>query len=178
SYDGNGGVQKGYFDFKDSVLDGAAGARPLPGSGQANVFAVQTANPYMVYGKGFPGIMNAVVGLDVAGHEFSHLVISRNGNGGLIYRGESGALNESFADMFVTAIEFHTNLNPNWRIGEDILLVQPGHMRDMSNPSNAPYELGGSQPDTYDGDFWADPSNLLDGDYGGVHTNSGVGNYW
>lgn len=168
SYDGNGGSITGYFNFDESAIAGAGG--------NAGAFAVQTQNPYMVYGTGLQGILDIVVGLDVAGHEYSHVVISRNGNGGLVYQGESGALNESFADMFGTAIEFYTNLNPNWRVGENIFLPQPGHMRDMSNPNDAPPILGGSQPDTYEGQNWADPAGSVDN--GGVHINSGVGNYW
>src|SRR5690606_31526534 len=81
----------------------------------AGAYAIDVEDPYMLYGMGYPGLLDLVVGLDVAGHEYSHLVISRNGNNGLVYQGESGALNESFADMFGTAIEFYTNLNLNWR---------------------------------------------------------------
>ena len=58
----------------------------------------------MAYGMGDGITFKPLVGLDVIGHEFSHLVISKNGNGGLNYQGESGALNESFADIFGTAI--------------------------------------------------------------------------
>ncbi|MGK4567982.1 M4 family metallopeptidase [Flavobacterium sp. 3HN19-14] len=42
----------------------------------------------------------------------------------------------------------------------------------MSNPNL------GEQPDTYGGDYWADPNNIDDGDEGGVHTNSGIQNLW
>lgn len=173
SYDNNGSIVKGYYNFSDEVF----------GFGfNAGAYAIDVENnPYMLYGMGYSGLMDIVVGLDVAGHEFSHLVISRNGNGGLIYQGESGALNESFADMFGTAIEFYTNLSPNWKIGENIWLLEPGHMRNMANPKDAYPDplMDQRQPDTYEGEFWADTSGTTEAsDYGGVHTNSGIGNYW
>src|SRR5690606_612560 len=79
------------------------------------------------------------------GHEFSHMVVSRNGNGGLDYQNESGALNESFADMFGTSIEFYVNDNPNWTIGEGLLKsssITPNYFRSMSNPNSAPTTIG------------------------------------
>lgn len=87
-----------------------------------------------------------VVALDVTGHEFSHLMISRNGLEELNYVGESGALNESFADIFGTAIEFYINLSPNWTLGEQPMIAEP-YMRDMQNPKNE------QQPDTYEGQY-------------------------
>ena len=135
----------------------------------------------MFYGKGGM-VMNPVVGLDIAGHEYSHLVISRNGNGGLDYENESGALNESFADMFGTAIEFYVNDNPNWTMGEGVFksFVSPNYMRNMSDPNSAPASVGIQQPDTYKGDYWQNTTNTPNdsNDYGGVHINSGVGNFW
>jgi len=50
--------------------------------------------------------MGPVVGLDVAGHEFSQLLISRNGFGGLNYVDKSRALNESFAEYLVQQLNF------------------------------------------------------------------------
>jgi Zn-dependent metalloprotease len=46
-------------------------------------------------------------------------------------------------------------------------MIWAGSIRDMSNP-----KLVG-QPDTYDGENW----NFGSDDNGGVHTNSGVGNF-
>lgn len=127
-------------------------------------------------------LMNPVVGLDVAGHEYSHLIIGRNGLGGLNYEAESGAINESIADMLGTAIEFYSGASPNWTIGEgiptaNILTPNPSpYMRNMSDPNNV---NPGPQPDTYLGVNWVNTADTSDSnDYGGVHTNSGVGNYW
>ena len=172
SYDGNGSVIRNYYN-PPTFISPVDNAGAIDGQGIVG----------MVYGKG--QILKPVVALDVAGHEFSHLVISRNGSGGLNYLNESGALNESFADMFGTAIEFYVNLSPNWTIGEGLMntsLISPNYMRNMADPNSAPSALG-EQPDTYKGTYWkatlgAGQSGNQNNDWGGVHTNSGVGNYW
>lgn len=172
SYDGNGSLIRNYSNFTALGMNAAA-------IDQSGIVA-------MVYGTGGTesGVtMNPVVGIDVAGHEYSHLIIGRNGLGGLNYVNESGALNESIADMFGAAIEFYSGVNPNWTIGEGILTNAPGFMRSMSNPNSGPAALASQQPDTYHGTHWVDilanpaTANQFN-DFGGVHTNSGVGNYW
>ena len=180
SYDGNGSLIKNYYNVDFSLFDPSApqgygmnaAALDVPG---LNLVA-------MVYGNGnYPGygnaIMGPVVGLDVAGHEYSHLIIGRNGNGGLTYQGESGALNESIADMLGTAIEFKSGQSANWTIGEDVFKMAPNYMRSLSNPNSGPALLASQQPDTYNGTYWASTASGA-ADNGGVHTNSGVGNYW
>lgn len=131
----------------------------------------------MFYGNG-GNTMHPIVALDVAGHEFTHMVVNRNGNGGLDYQGESGALNESFADIFGTAIEFYVNDNPNWTIGEGIFRsnINYNYFRSMSDPNTTPSFFAPNQPDTYQGNHWASTTSSFDN--GGVHINSGVGNYW
>ena len=102
--------------------------------------------------------------LDVVGHEFTHGVTDFTAD--LIYQDESGALNESFSDIFGTAIEFWADpATGDWDIGEDFLTVP---FRNMADPN----EFG--DPDTYFGQGWATGG----GDNGGVHTNSGVQNFW
>ncbi|MDR3328161.1 MAG: M4 family metallopeptidase [Prevotellaceae bacterium] len=132
--------------------------------------AAALGSGYMLYGRGDNVSYGAVVGLDVEGHEFTHMVTETNGNGGLDYQGESGALNESFSDIFATCIEFYSNVNPNWTIGENVKLVYPYYMRSMSNPKIC------YQPGTYHGEYWVNTSSSSDA--GGVHTNSGVQNFW
>lgn len=131
----------------------------------------------MFYGNGGSD-MHPIVALDVAGHEFTHMVVNRNGNGGLDYQGESGALNESFADIFGTAIEFYVNDNPNWTIGEGIFRsnINYNYFRSMSEPNTTPPFFAPNQPDTYQGNHWASTTSSFDN--GGVHINSGVGNHW
>lgn len=116
---------------------------------------------FMTYGDG-GGNNNPFCGLDVCGHEFSHGVTEYTA--GLIYSYESGALNESFSDIFGNSIEFWARPgNASWLIGDDI-----GAFRSMSSPSIF------LNPDTYLGSNWATGG----WDNGGVHTNSGVQNYW
>lgn len=165
SFDGNGTVIKNYVS--PPIATGYAG---WPN----NAFAMQAPYNIMVYGMGDQSNFNPFVAVDIEGHEFSHLVISNNGNGGLTYQGESGALNESFADIFGTCIEFYAKPSTaNWTLFEDFTLIPPYYARSMSNPNSG---LEG-KPDTYQGQYWKSPTNLSD-DNGGVHMNSGVQNYW
>ena len=175
SYDGVGSAIKNYYNFSNS------------GDG-ANAAAVDiNGQVLMVFGNGTYSnqtILKPVVNLDVAGHEYTHLVTGRNGHGGLNYEKESGALNESISDMIGTAIEFYSGITPNWTIGEGIPIPMPGYpgtyFRNMANPNVAQSIAGSSQPDTYLGTYWQN-TNVVpsdSNDQGGVHTNSGVGNYW
>ena len=117
---------------------------------------------WMSYGDG-AGATTALASLDVAGHEITHGVTQTTAN--LVYQNESGALNESFSDIFGTAIEFWADpANGDWLIGED---AGPA-FRSLSNPKTF------NDPDTYDGQNWYGGT----ADNGGVHTNSGVQNYW
>ncbi len=112
----------------------------------------------MTYGDG-DGIATPLTTLDIAGHEVTHGLTNMTAD--LIYAGESGALNESFSDIFGTAIEhFARPSDWNWLLGDEIGVT----IRSMSNPNDF------SCPDTYGGDFW-DP-------FEEVHTNSGVQNFW
>jgi len=116
----------------------------------------------MRFGDG-TGNSLSLVSIDVVGHEYTHGVDVSSAN--LIYQAESGALSESFADVFATSIEFYLEgPNGDWIIGEDFFPV-----RSMENPNAF------GDPDTYFGNNWA---SLTGGDFGGVHTNSGVQNFW
>src|SRR4029453_15484040 len=73
---------------------------------------------FMAYGDGATTFY-PLVELDVAGHEMSHGVMSREAN--LTYSGESGGLNESNSDIFGTLVEFAVNSatdRPDYWIGE------------------------------------------------------------
>lgn len=120
----------------------------------------------MTYGDGNGTSFSIMTGIDICGHEITHGLINASAN--LTYQNESGALNESFADIFGNSIEnFARPTDWNWRIGEDVTTSGSG-IRSMSNPG-----LFGD-PDTYMG------TNYYTGtaDNGGVHTNSGVSNFW
>ncbi len=116
----------------------------------------------MNFGDG-DGTVTPLTSLDIAGHEISHGLDERTAN--LDYQDESGALNESFSDIFGTAVEWYADSTvANWLIGEDI----GGALRNMSNPNAT------SDPDTYHGTHWYNGAQ----DNGGVHTNSNVQNHW
>jgi Zn-dependent metalloprotease len=129
---------------------------------------------FMVYGDGGSGY-GAFTALDVCGHEIGHGVCQSTA--GLVYSGESGAMNEGFSDIWGAAIEDYGNPHESdavakntWLIGEE--LGYP--LRSMANP-----KLYG-QPNTYGGISWIYTGSGCDNsnDNCGVHTNSGVLNYW
>ncbi|KQT16757.1 hypothetical protein ASG31_10270 [Chryseobacterium sp. Leaf404] len=150
---------------------------------------------FMAFGNGALPLFNPFVGIDVGGHEYSHLVVGTNGTGGLTYQAESGALNEGFADMLGASIEFFASPSQaNWTIGEGLMnpgtyttgganpqtiVVDVNYLRSMSNPKSAT-TLTGKQPDTYGGTYWIVPTPPYNqnNDQGGVHVNSGVANKW
>lgn len=109
--------------------------------------------------------------LDVCGHEIGHAICTYTA--GLVYQNQSGAMNEGFSDIWGACIEHYARtgsmggtINSNvWIIGEDIV---NGGLRSMSNPNN------NGDPNCYNGTNWYTGS----GDSGGVHTNSGVLNFW
>ncbi len=107
---------------------------------------------------------------DIVAHEWGHGITEFESN--LLYEKESGALNESFADMIGTAFGFATGLDPDWVHGEN-WNTNGASNRSLQNP---PLH---SQPDFYGGPYWvntADCTPSSGNDYCGVHTNSGVGN--
>ena len=139
-----------------------------------NATAQGAFEPYfMYYGYGDGAYMNPVVSLDIMAHEFTHLVTSQNGNGGLDYLNESGALNESFSDIMAMGVKKYTYGSTNWTIGEDVMIAEP-YLRSMKNPKSA------GQPDTYGKGTWIPTTSTPkdENDQGGVHTNSGVQNFW
>jgi Zn-dependent metalloprotease len=116
----------------------------------------------MTYGDG-NATTNPFTALDIAGHEISHGLTEFTS--ALDYQDESGALNESFSDIFGTCIEFYGRpSNANWLMGSDIGYT----IRNMANPNST------GDPDTYTGTNWY----VGAADNGGVHTNSNVQNYW
>ncbi|MEM6265317.1 MAG: M4 family metallopeptidase [Bacteroidota bacterium] len=135
------------------------------GAGFDNAFWNGSA---IFYGNGNRAFTPLAGGLDVAGHEMSHGVIQETAN--LEYKDQSGALNESFADIFGAMID-----RDDWQIGEDVVqrsAFPSGTMRDMADPHNGGSSLNdpGFQPERM--------SEIYTGtaDNGGVHINSGIPN--
>ncbi|ASS73777.1 hypothetical protein CIG75_01505 [Tumebacillus algifaecis] len=119
---------------------------------------------YMVYGDGDGVNFRAFsAGLDVIAHELTHGVTEYTS--GLIYQNQSGALNESWSDAIAAAIE-----NVNWTMGEDLTLPGYGYVgfRSMSDPA--------AYGDPAHMNQYKNLPNTQAGDWGGVHTNSGIPN--
>lgn len=135
--------------------------------------------PELVFGKSSTGWD---FGMDpsIAAHEFTHGVTSSSSN--LQYEYESGALNESFSDIFgvvVQAVMFDGGTT-DWIIGNHI---PDAPTRSLKNPNSmgtgnlfdaSCYSQSTGQPDTYLGLNWYSGTC----DVGGVHVNSGVQNKW
>jgi Zn-dependent metalloprotease len=134
---------------------------------------IQMDNAYwngeaMFYGNGKEAFTALPKALDVAGHEISHGVIQNTAN--LKYQGESGAMNESFADIFGAMID-----RANWTMGEQVVnraYFPSGALRDLSNPNNGTTQgKNGWQPKNVSEQYKGTQDN------GGVHINSGITNY-
>lgn len=123
----------------------------------------------MFYGNGGSTFKPLARGLDVGGHEMTHGVVEKTAN--LLYQDESGALNESFADIFGQMIDGDVN---DWKIGEDVMQSGgglPTALRDLSNPHNGqPSNSGFWQPNHTSEQYTGSQDN------GGVHINSGITN--
>jgi hypothetical protein len=115
--------------------------------------------------------------VDVLAHEFTHAVVEHTA--GLVYRGQSGALNESVADVFASCLKQRLlgqeAADGDWLIGEGIFTssVKARALRDMAAPGTAydDPELG-ADPQVGHMDDYIDTAD----DNGGVHLNSGIPN--
>jgi Mg-chelatase subunit ChlD len=122
---------------------------------------------------------------DVVAHELTHAMVDNalptsTCGSGLCYERESGALNESYADVFAVLMDNGDDQKnwqkPDWKIsdwmiGEDLPI---GAIRSLEDPTSTKKP----QPD-YMEQFaslgWLDWPNCRN-DYGYVHTNSGIMN--
>ena len=73
-----------------------------------------------------------LVSLDVVAHEVSHGFTQRTSH--LVYRGQSGGMNEAFSDMCGEAAENFDRGKNDFKIGYDIFKAK-GAMRHMDNPA-------------------------------------------
>jgi len=164
SYDNAGAKIKSYVHFDDTPGDGV---------GYENAY---WDGVEMTYGDG-ASTFKPLAALDVCGHEIGHAVCEKTAN--LTYANESGAMNEGLSDIWGASIEKYTvdkfalTGKSTYLIGEEVMKAG-GALRSMSNPNTY------NQPAYYKGQYWvattSSPSNA--NDQGGVHTNSGVLNYW
>lgn len=106
--------------------------------------------------------------LDVVGHELTHGVVQFSA--GLVYEMQSGALNESFSDIFGEMAEARRTGQPDWKLGSGLDFV----LRDFINPGTRQY--GGKPYPSKMSEFF-DLPNSNETDHGGVHINSSIINH-
>jgi neutral peptidase B len=134
----------------------------------------------MLYGDGDGIILGSLAGgLDVTGHEMTHGVISKTAN--LTYQDESGAINESLADIFGALAEMNAagSTSPaDWEMGEDIYTPTKegdGGLRSLSDPKTKSLPASYGLKDNKYPDHYAD-RYIGTLDKGGVHINSSINN--
>ncbi len=180
AYDGAGDTYQFLFEqFRRDSLDGAG--LPLISSVHVrrkfnNAF---WNGEQMAYGDGDGIIFERLTkSLSVIGHELSHGVVQFSG--GLVYQDQSGALNESFSDVFgALTVQYkhrQTAAEADWLIGDQILGpdIDGVALRSMRAPGTA-YDdsLLGKDPQP----FHMDGFLVTSSDNGGVHMNSGIPNH-
>jgi len=134
----------------------------------------------MVYGDGSGRIfqLGALTrAVDVIGHELTHGVTEFTA--GLVYSKQSGALNESFSDVFGSLVKQYslkqTAADASWLIGEGTLVTKLGlALRSMKSPGTA--FAGDHQPADMQHYVDLPDDNNPANDNGGVHINSGIPN--
>ncbi len=172
----NAGYAYDYYKnvFSRNSIDGKGGSivsiinvSDEDGSSMGNAFWGGSA---MYYGNGDANFSSPLArALDVSGHELTHGVIQNTAD--LEYYDESGAINESFADVFGAMMD-----RDDWKMGEEVVNTNTFHsgaLRDLSNPHNGGNSLGdpGYQPAHTSEQYKGDQDNK------GVHINSGIPNF-
>lgn len=132
----------------------------------------------MIFGDGDGTIFDSFTkDIDIVGHELTHGVVQYECN--LNYQDQSGALNESLADVFGIMIKQRVKnqdvTQSDWLIGENVLIGEQYALRSFKAPGTAYVnhpDLGSDpQPSKMSG-YTDDPN-----DNGGVHLNSGITNH-
>jgi Zn-dependent metalloprotease len=133
----------------------------------------------MAYGDGDGSIFTRFTrSLDVVGHELSHGVVAHECN--LEYQGQSGALNEHFADVFGQLVsqwknKLSTQTAP-WTVGHDIMGPNTKAQSLRTFRATKAFEndpdLGTDQQPKHMRGFYTGNA-----DNGGVHINSGIPNH-
>ncbi|MFW3612513.1 M4 family metallopeptidase [Staphylococcus caprae] len=146
------------YDDKGSPIVSLAHVNNFQGSDNRNNAA--WIGDKMIYGDGDGRTFIPLSGAnDIVAHEITHGVTQETA--GLVYRDQSGALNESFSDVFGYFVD-----NDDFLMGEDV--YTPDRDGDALRSMSDPEEYG--QPSHMD-DYVNTSS-----DNGGVHTNSGIPN--
>ncbi len=149
SIDGNGGRILGFVRI---------------GQNYENAFWSSGFNA-MFFGDGKP----YAGALDIVAHEMTHGVTDNTCN--LIYQDQSGALNESFSDIFGEMVEARTNGSTDWIHGT---VFNEAGSRNLNDPSSVEILQGYYYPSKMS-EFYGPNhpllQNFVNQDNGGVHIN-------
>lgn len=167
--DGQGGP--GYYDSADGRTP-LISSRVHYGTNYNNAFWDGSS---MTYGDGDGAVFSPLVTLDICGHEMTHGITQHTA--GLIYSGESGALNESMSDVFGAMVERYAQGegSATWKLGEACYTPQNGaddalrYLDDTHKARDKGYTAD-DDPDHYSERYVGPYDN------GGVHINSGISN--
>jgi len=134
----------------------------------------------MIYGDGDGSYFTFLSGdLDVVAHEMTHGVTSNSAD--LVYEYQPGALNESMSDVLGVLVQTYDKYNvanggqwtfnsADWVVGDEIYTpgVAGDALRSLANPTlyDQPAHMNNYQ----------NLPNTQNGDWGGVHINSGIPN--
>jgi bacillolysin len=128
---------------------------------------------YYLTGNGGQTLDYYAAALDVVAHEYTHGVTAYTSN--LVYRNESGALNEAFSDIMGTGTEFFQQpagsglLKADYLEGEDA--VRPRFPGSLAGDRSFVDPTAYGDPDNYSKRYTGTSDN------GGVHTNSSIANH-
>jgi Zn-dependent metalloprotease len=181
-YDNCGYVWNFYFDeFKRNSVDD----KGLPlinsvhfGTNFGNAFWEGTQ---MVYGDGDQVFKSFTTDIDITGHELTHGVVQYEAS--FEYVAQSGAINESMADVFgIMVRQFALGEDAgtsDWLIGRTCMKGTGYALRSMKAPGTAfkNHPILGDDPQPGHMKDYANLPNTRNGDYGGVHINSGITNH-
>lgn len=174
---------KFYYDlFKRNSIDN---------NGMTMIHSVHYGNKYdnamwngrqMIYGDGDQKVFDSFTkDIDVIGHELTHGVTQYTAN--LNYENQSGALNESMSDVFGIMIKQRALKldvkESDWLIGENVLIGDQYALRSMKAPGTAykNHPILGDDPQPATMDHYVHLPDTEEGDWGGVHYNSGIPNF-
>ncbi|MER7763718.1 M4 family metallopeptidase [Streptomyces sp. NPDC097619] len=150
------------LDGRGGAINSLVGVRDQYGLPYVNAFWDGTK---MVYGTGDEEYKPLSADLDVVGHEMTHGIVEHTA--GLVYTGQSGALNEAVADYFGNAIDVTASGTPMGDpdaglLGEDLCRTQSPRecaLRDLNDGRTTAKDFLGATFGT---------------DNGGVHLNSTI----
>lgn len=204
SFDGNGG-------YLHAVINTSSANEIYGNRNNAYAKADWVKPAILGFGLGDKCLSKPWVEQDIVSHEYMHAIINTQiasllpiPRHILEYQGESGAINESLADMFGELVENYTkrkfkenNIEVNvtkWEVTSNQNFGRRS-VRSMQNPSaddlirtkncdsneekldhRSPKYYNHNPEKSFSRKFWQDVNHKYD--KGFVHVNSGVGNFW